>query len=95
MFYRYYIEIKHTPKYKNGAFRKTVLPFTARTPINALRQAVKHCKDEGIEAVGFDVAPEGIPENRRARHKWLKERQALGTQAIDEIINYDPDKALL
>lgn len=98
MLYRFYIEIKHTPKYKNGAFRKAVIPFTARTPVNALRQAVKYCKDNDVEAVGFDVTPEGIPKSRRIRHKWLKERRALKAGArqteIDEIVAYDPSEAL-
>lgn len=73
------------------------MPFTARTPTNALRQAVKYCKDNDIEAVGFDVAPEGIPENRRTRYKWLKERclakEAVRLNQTQQYVDYDASEA--
>ena len=98
MNYIFYVEIKHRPKYKTGAYRRVYVPFTARSPINALRQAAKYCVDKGIEAVGFDSTWEGIPSTPKGRFKWMKERrlaeQNAKDQAIQNYIDFKPEDYL-
>ena len=97
MNYIYYVEIKHTPKYKNGAYRKSYVPFTARSPENALRQAAQYCVDKGISAVGFDATWEGIPASNKARFRWIQERRLAKEQAkleqTQRLIDYNSDDA--
>ena len=98
MLYRYLIEIRHTPQHSNGAYRRHYQPFNARTPENALVQAIKFCKKNAIDCVGFDVAKE-FPVNRRERFKLLKQRRLDREQAqaklTKQLMEYDPSKALV
>lgn len=72
MLFIYYIEIKHIPKFKNGAFRRLYLSCKARKPSNAIRQAMQYCKETGIEAISFETTEEGIPASRKDRFKWMQ-----------------------
>ena len=73
------------------------MPFIARSPVNALRQAAKYCTDNNITAVGFDATWEGIPVSAKARFKWMQERRLAKEQeqsnAVDALMNYDPSAA--
>lgn len=96
MLYRYLIEIRHIPQYKNGAYRRFYQPFNALSAENALAQAVKFCKKNAIDCVGFEVA-EGYPVNKRERFKMLKqrhlERETVQAELTKQLVEYDASSA--
>jgi hypothetical protein len=60
LLHNYLIEIKHKPKYKNGAYRKKYVSYQAQNQRNAMLKAVTHCEKNDLNIVGFDVV-KGAP----------------------------------
>ncbi len=79
MLQKYVIEIKHTPKYKNGAFRKSYVPLDATTSHGALQRALRSFVDEHKasketpEIFSIEVAKGPFPKSKRQRFKLYAE----------------------
>ena len=71
MLYQYAICIKHKPKYKNGAYRRTYEKFTARTVRGALLQACEYCGENNIKLAELEIV-KALPVNKEAEFNWLR-----------------------
>jgi hypothetical protein len=67
------IEIKHKPKYKNGAYRKKYVSYKAQNMCNAMLKAVAYCQKNSIEVIGYDVV-KPFPAGSKAMFNYLKEK---------------------